>query len=73
MGVAELLETVEYLVDPTGKRKAVVVDYAVWEQLLTLLEDIVDAEEIRRLREAGKETIPWTEAKAQLRAEGLDV
>lgn len=73
MGVVELLERVEYLVDPSGKKKAVVLDYAAWEQLLTLLEDLEDAEEIRRLREAGEEAIPWAEAKAELRAEGLDV
>jgi hypothetical protein len=40
---------------------------------LTLLEDLDDAQEIRRLREAGEEAIPWPEAKAELRAEGLDV
>ena len=73
MGVAELLGTVEYLVDPSGKRKAVVVDYAVWEQVLTLLEDLEDAKEIRRLRQAGEKAIPWEEAKAQLRAEGVHV
>jgi len=71
MGVAELLERVEYLVDPSGKKKAVVLDYAVWEQFLTLLEDLEDAEEIRRLREAGEEAIPWAEAKAELRPKGL--
>lgn len=73
MGVVELLERVEYLVDPSGKKKAVVLDYAAWEQLLSLLEDLEDAEEIRGLREAGEEAIPWAEAKAELRAEGLDV
>ncbi len=73
MGVVELLERVEYLVDPSGKKKAVVLDCAVWEQLLTLLEDLEDSEDIRRLREAGEEAIPWAEAKTELRAEGLDV
>jgi hypothetical protein len=37
------------------------------------LEDLEDAEEIRRLREAGEETIPWEQAKAELQAEGVDV
>jgi uncharacterized protein (DUF433 family) len=36
-----------------------VLDYTVWEELLTLLEDLDDAEEIQRLREAGEEYIPW--------------
>jgi len=34
-------------------------------------EDREDAEEIRRLHEAGEETIPWEQAKTALRAEGI--
>ena len=45
----------------------------MWEALLTLLEDWADAAEIRRLREAGEEAIPWEEAKALLRDESVDV
>jgi len=73
MSVIELLQTAQFVVDASGNKKAVVLDYAVWEELLTLLEDLEDAEEIRRLREAGEEAIPWEQAKAELRAEGVDV
>jgi len=73
MRVIELLQTAQFVVDASGNKKAVVLDYAVWEELLTLLEDLEDAEEIRRLREAGEEAIPWEQAKAELRAEGVDV
>jgi len=73
MGVTELLEAAQFLVDAEGKKKAVVLDLAIWEELLTLLEDLDDAEEIRRLREAREEAIPWDQAKAELRAEGIDV
>jgi hypothetical protein len=73
MTVTELLETAQFLVDTKGKRKAVVLDYTVWEELLTLLEDLEDAEEIRRLRESGEETLSWEQAKAELHAEGVDV
>jgi hypothetical protein len=66
MTVAELLETAQFLVDTDGKRKAVLFDYPVWEELLTLLEDLEDAEEIRRLRESGEEAISWDEAKMTL-------
>ena len=59
-------------VDADGNKTAVVLDYAVWEQLLTLLEDMGDAEEIRRLREAGEETISWEETKAELHILGTD-
>ncbi len=71
--VAELMRAVQFVVDANGNKKAVVIDYAAWEELLTLLEDLEDAEEARRLRELGEEAIPWEEAKAQLRAEGVDV
>jgi hypothetical protein len=73
MGVTELLEAAQFLVDAEGKKKAVVLDLAIWEELLTLLEDLDDAEEIRRLRKAREEGIPWDQAKAELRAEGIDV
>lgn len=71
--VVELMRAVQFVVDANGNKKAVVIDYAAWEELLTLLEDLEDAEEVRRLREMGEEAIPWEEAKAQLRAEGVDV
>lgn len=52
---------------------AVVLDYTVWEELVALIEELEDAEEIRRLREAEEEAIPWEQAKEELRAEGIDV
>ncbi|MCD6290166.1 MAG: hypothetical protein J7M34_06640 [Anaerolineae bacterium] len=64
---------VEFVVNAEGKKKAVILDYELWKELLTLLEDLEDAEEIRRLRVAGEEAIPWEQAKAELRAEGIDV
>jgi hypothetical protein len=73
MGVTELMQTAQFLVDTAGNKKAIVLDYAIWENLLVLLEDLEDAEEIRRLRESGEETILWEQAKAELRAGGVDV
>ncbi|HWP49265.1 MAG TPA: hypothetical protein VNM22_19065 [Candidatus Limnocylindrales bacterium] len=73
MSISELLQKVQFLVDTPGDEKAVVLDYAIWEELLTLLEDLEDAEEIRRLREAGEEAVPWEQAKAELRAKEVDV
>ncbi len=73
MGVLEQLRTVQFLVDPDGNKRAVVIEYSIWEELLALLEELEDAEEIRRLREAGEEAISWEEAKAELRAGGVDV
>jgi hypothetical protein len=73
MNITELLQTVQFLVDHDGNKKAAVLDYAVWKELLALLEDIEDAEEIQRLREAEEETLLWEQAKAELRDEGVDV
>ena len=73
MSVIELLYKAQFVVDAKGNRKAVLLDYTVWEELLTLLEDWEDSDEIRRLREAGEQAIPWEEAKAELRTEGVDV
>jgi len=73
MSVTELLQTTQFLVDAAGNKKAVVLDYAVWQGLLTLLEDLEDAEEIRQLRKSGEEAIPWEQARAELRAEGINV
>ena len=73
MSVFEMLQHVQFLVDVSGKKKGVVLDYAVWEALLTALEEIEDANEIQHLRELGEEVIPWEQAKAELRADGVDV
>jgi len=46
MSVTELLQAAQFLVDANGNKKAVMLDFAIWEELLTLLEDLEDAEEI---------------------------
>lgn len=69
MNTTELLENIQFVTDTCGNRTAVQIDYAAWEELLTLLEDIEDAEEIRRSRASGEEAIPWEQAKAELRAD----
>jgi hypothetical protein len=71
MSIAELLQKAEFLVDANGTKKAVVLDYASWDKLLTTVEDLEDAEEIRRLRKVCEEAVPWEQAKANLRAEGV--
>ena len=74
MSINDLLRTAEFLVDAEGNKKAVVVSYALWEELLTLLEDLEDAAEMQELLgEGAGETLPWEEAKERLRAGGIDV
>lgn len=73
MSVTEILQNVQFIVDAAGNKKAVLLDYSLWEELLNQLEDLEDAEEIRHLRKAGEEVISWEQAKGELRAEGVDV
>jgi hypothetical protein len=40
MSVSEVLQQAQFLVDSEGNKKAVVFDYGLWEELLTLLEDL---------------------------------
>ena len=73
MSIAELVQKAQFVVDAHGKKQAVVVDWAVWEELLTLLEDLEDADEVKQLREAKEEYVPWEQAKSELRSAGKDV
>jgi hypothetical protein len=73
MSMEDLIEKAEFLVDAEGKKRAVVVDIKLWEELVTLLEDLEDAAEIQYMRGAGEETVDWKQAKKELRMKGLDV
>lgn len=66
MTVAEILDQVKFVVSPSGKKSAVMVDLEIWEEILTILEDAEDAEEIKKARSFREETIPWNEAKKDL-------
>ena len=65
MGVADLIQKFQFVVDSNGEKQAVLLDYAVWEELLNLLEDLEDSEEIGRLRDAAEELVPWEQAKVE--------
>ena len=71
MGVADLIQKFQFVVDSNGEKQAVLIDYAVWEKLLNLLEDLEDSEEISRLRDAAEESIPWEQAKVEMIANEL--
>jgi hypothetical protein len=59
MSIAELIKTAQFVVDSKGNRKAVQLDLAIWEELITLLEDLEDAEEMGQARQEEDELIPW--------------
>jgi hypothetical protein len=71
----ELPEDKALRLDREGLPVAVVMSYQGFEALLDRLEDLEDAQRADEALEAlknGEETaIPWEEAKAALRAEGL--
>ena len=73
MSVTELLQSARFVVDAEGNKKAVIVDYDIWEELLTILEDLEDAQEIKQLRVLKEEAIPWGQAKEEIKGKGLDV
>lgn len=67
MTIAEILNSVKFVVGPDGHQSAVVVDLDVWEQIIMLLEDSEDAEEMKQARAVKEETIPWKTAKKELK------
>ncbi len=73
MGVAELIQKSRFVVDSNGEKQSVLIDYAAWEYLLNLLEDLEDSEEIGHLRAAAEESIPWEQARVELQANSADV
>ncbi len=71
--IHRLLETVNFVVDVEGQKKAVMLDYSIWEDLVSLLEDFEDSAEIEASRNSGEELISWEEAKAELCSKGINV
>jgi len=67
MTIAEILNSVKFVVEPDGHQSAVVVDLNVWEQIILLLEDAEDAEEMKQACAVKEETIPWKTAKKELK------
>lgn len=59
MSIVDLIKSAQFVVDSTGNRKAVQIDLTVWEELITLLEDLEDSEEIELAREEDDELISW--------------
>ena len=68
-----ILERAQFVVDAKGRKTAVVLDYTLWEELMTVLEDMEDAEELRQLQTSDVEILPWKQARQELRQEGVHV
>ena len=66
MTIAEILETVRFVVNPRGQKSAVMVDLDVWEEIVSMLEELEDAEEMKQEKMVQEETIHWDIAKKDL-------
>ena len=69
MTIAEILETVRFVISPSGKKSAVIVDLDIWEQIVAMLEDL---EDLRIIAERKKEaTLSYKQLVAKLKRHGL--
>jgi hypothetical protein len=66
MTVAEILNHIKFVVNPKGKKSAVLVDMDVWKQIVTLLEEAEDTDELKQAHSIREEQIPWNIAKKEL-------
>ncbi len=48
MSAVEIIQAAEFLVDAAGNRKAAVLDWPIWEELVKLLADLAEEDEDRR-------------------------
>jgi hypothetical protein len=51
VSVAELIKSAEFLVDQAGNKKAVQLDFAVWQALLAWLEELEEIEDVQAVRQ----------------------
>jgi hypothetical protein len=65
MTIAEMLDSVQYVVDKEGQQTAVQLDLKTWQRLQELLEDLEDIAEIEQARQEQEETIPWNKVVAE--------
>ncbi len=66
MTIAEILESVRFVVNPSGQKSAVLVDLNVWEEIVSMLEDLEDAEELKQAKMVREETVSWDSVKKDL-------
>jgi hypothetical protein len=68
MSVTELLKSARFVVGADGEKQAVILDVAVWEELVTLMEDLEDAEEMHQARQVDEDLISWERVQGEYRA-----
>ena len=68
--ISDLKKKARTVIDSSGKKKAIIIDYEIWSDLI---EDLEYMEAIDLVRESGEEYIPWEQAMEELRARGVNV
>ncbi|RIK28656.1 MAG: hypothetical protein DCC56_15430 [Anaerolineae bacterium] len=67
MTIAEILKSVQFVVNPDGEKSAVMVDVDVWDEIVSMLEDIEDAEEMKQAKMIREESVPWEVVKKEMK------
>lgn len=62
----------EYLVDEHGRRKAVVVPLAAWQQILEALDELEDIRAYDEAKRRASDSIPFEEAVLEIRQRKSD-
>ena len=60
-----LLKGIQFVVDDSGEKKAVLIDLTEWGELWEDFYDVL-VSELRK----GERTVPWSELKAEMETEG---
>jgi hypothetical protein len=66
MTIAEILKSIQFVVNPNGEKSAVMVGLDVWAEIVSMLEDLEDAEELKQAKVVREETVPWKTARKDL-------
>ena len=67
MTVAEILKSVNFVVNPKGNKSTALEHVAVWKQIVAMLEDAEDEDKIKHARTIHAEQVPWNVAKKELK------
>jgi hypothetical protein len=60
MTVAEILQSVQFVVSQEGKPTAAILDISAWEAFLSMLEDLEDVELVRERMKNWRVKEGWT-------------
>jgi hypothetical protein len=74
MTVAEILKSMQFVIDREGKPTAALLDMDAWNAFVSMLEDMEDVELIRERMKTWRSKEGWTrweDFEAELEADGL--